>query len=368
MTKTKSERMPLYRRVSGQLRAQCLAAGGEMLPSLRQLSQDLDVNHATVSRALRDLEREGLVEIVPRKGIFSIARPQREATIELVVLLNENSNLLDVAQQMARGIERECGRRGTGKLPLKMTRSLLTEDALPPVEKWIEEARARGTVGVLVLGFGYLKGDVAQRETDFIAGVARKMPTVLVGSPHQTLDLSCVYGDSNGQMREFLEHCHGKGAREFEYLGAPGDNLLQQQRRRAFVEFLEAHDLSWRWDGLRKLRGSQLETRLRALPELPQVVVTTNLYRAFTLTLEAQRRGLQLPAQMDILSFASIAEDAQPLLPYISTVLLDEPAVGSHAARLLRQQIENGTSDARHSETVPARFISGPLCETEVTV
>ena len=361
MTKAKHERMPLYRKVSGQLRARCLAAGGEMLPSLRQLSQDLEVNHATVSRALRDLEREGLVEIVPRKGIFSIARPQREAQIELATLVNDRANLLDVAALMARGIERECREWSAQGETVTMTRSLLAESALPDAHSWVEAARERGTVGVIFLGFGYLEGDEAQRETDFIAGVARLMPAVLAGSPHASLDLDCVYGDPNAQMREFLEHCYERGARQFEYLGDMGDNPLQQERRAAFVEFLEAHDLSWQWSALRKYQGARLEAELRALPELPEVVVATNLYRAFTITLEAQRRGLRLPAELDILSFASVPADAQPLLAYNSVVLLDEPEVGARAARILRQRIADGSGNKANRETVPAQFCSGPL-------
>ena len=365
MIKAKSERMPLYRKVTGQLREQCLAAGGEMLPSLRQLSQDLEVNHATVSRALRELESEGLVEIVPRKGIFSIRRPSQSANIEFVVLVNDRANLLDVAARMARGIASECQKwslceRATGRAT-KMTRSLLAADALPTVESWLEAARARGTVGVIFLGFGYLEGQAAERETDFIAGVARKMPTVLAGSPHQTLALDCVYGDPDAQLREFLAHCYAQGARQFEYLGDMGDNSLQRKRRQAFAEFLQEHELSWQWDGLRSHQGAQLESELRALPDLPQVVVATNLYRAFTITLEAQRRGLQLPGDLDVLSFASVPEDAQPLLAYNSVVLLDEPEVGARSIQLLRQRIEGSQGAHVHIEAVPAAFCSGPM-------
>ena len=361
MTKTKHERMPLYQKVTGQLREQCLAAGGEMLPSLRQLSQDLEVNHATVSRALRALESEGLVEIVPRKGIFSVARPAQEANIEFVVLVNDQANLLDVAARMAQGIRRECRAGKFDNRAIQVKRSLLAETSLPQAENWVDEARARGTVGVVFLGFGYLEGELAERETEFIAAVARKMPVVLAGSPHPTLDLDCVYGDPNAQMLEFLGYCYERGARRFEYLGDMGNNPLQQKRRQAFVEFLLQHDLSWHWDALRPHQGARLESALRALPALPEVVVATNLYRAFTITLEAQRRGLRLPNELDILSFASVPEDAQPLLPYNSVVLLDEPAVGRGAARLLRQRLENGSNEKTRIEAVPAAFCSGPM-------
>ena len=41
---------------------------GDPLPSVRQLANDLDINFNTVSRAYRDLEREGLVTSVRGRG------------------------------------------------------------------------------------------------------------------------------------------------------------------------------------------------------------------------------------------------------------------------------------------------------------
>jgi GntR family transcriptional regulator len=41
---------------------------GDALPTVRQLANDLDINFNTVSRAYRDLEREGLVATVQGRG------------------------------------------------------------------------------------------------------------------------------------------------------------------------------------------------------------------------------------------------------------------------------------------------------------
>ncbi len=41
---------------------------GDALPTVRQLANDLDINFNTVSRAYRDLEREGLVVTVRGRG------------------------------------------------------------------------------------------------------------------------------------------------------------------------------------------------------------------------------------------------------------------------------------------------------------
>jgi len=67
-----SSGVPIYRQLMDQVRAQ-MAGGtvlpGEMLPSVRQVAEDLQVNPMTVSKAYSLLEREGLVELVRGQGM-----------------------------------------------------------------------------------------------------------------------------------------------------------------------------------------------------------------------------------------------------------------------------------------------------------
>lgn len=184
MAESKTERLPLYKKVTNQLREQCFASAGEMLPPLRQLSQMLDVNHATISRALRDLEQEGLVEIVPRKGIFSVAQPTGKANIELVVFVSERSNLLDVALRILEGMQHACNKLSKPKSgkTVAASRSVLVVPSFPDVERFVGELKSRGTTGIVCLGFGFLSGAAATQEEEFIAQVAQKIPVVLIGS------------------------------------------------------------------------------------------------------------------------------------------------------------------------------------------
>ncbi len=365
MANSKTERLPLYKKVTNQLREQCVASAGEMLPPLRQLSQMLDVNHATISRALRDLEQEGLVEIVPRKGIFSIPQASGEANIELVVFVSEQSNLLDVALRMSQGMQNACRKLSTTGMKIGASRSVLTVPPFPEVERFVSELKSRGTTGIVCLGFGFLKGESATEEEEFIAQVAQKIPVVLIGSPHPTLELDCVYGDPREQLEEFLEEFYARGLRRFEYMGDRGDNLLQRERHDCFSAFMQRNDLIWEWNELKFQDTTQLATHLNNLPDLPEVVVATNVRRALTVALEAQRRGLQLPEDLQILCFASLLEHAQPLLPYASVVMLDEPEVGVRAVQLLQEKAALKNNRKPVVERVPAHFISGPLHQVE---
>lgn len=67
-----SSGVPIYRQLMDQVKA--LIAGGrlvpgDMLPSVRQLGQELQINQMTVSKAYSLLEREGVVERVRGQGM-----------------------------------------------------------------------------------------------------------------------------------------------------------------------------------------------------------------------------------------------------------------------------------------------------------
>lgn len=65
--------MPVYLQIVDQVR-RAVAIGilkpGEQLPTVKQISSDLVVNPATVSRALRELEHLGIIASSPGRGSF----------------------------------------------------------------------------------------------------------------------------------------------------------------------------------------------------------------------------------------------------------------------------------------------------------
>src|SRR5215475_14390448 len=67
-----SSGVPIYRQLMDQVRT-LVASGrleeGDLLPSVRQVAQDLQVNQMTVSKAYSLLEREGVVERMRGQGM-----------------------------------------------------------------------------------------------------------------------------------------------------------------------------------------------------------------------------------------------------------------------------------------------------------
>jgi GntR family transcriptional regulator len=80
-----SARLPIYRQIVQQVR-EGVARGqlkcGEQLPSVRELSRLLVVNPNTIARAYMELEREGVLNNQPGRGVF-VAEPRPQLAKEV---------------------------------------------------------------------------------------------------------------------------------------------------------------------------------------------------------------------------------------------------------------------------------------------
>lgn len=85
--------IPLYEQlkdqiISGILNNQIIE--GEQLPSVRQLSGDLEINMHTVSKVYKILENEGFIRINKKKGAFiNVDKNKLKLTYEKEQLLKE---------------------------------------------------------------------------------------------------------------------------------------------------------------------------------------------------------------------------------------------------------------------------------------
>ena len=96
LTVVPSSGLPIYRQLVDQVRARVAGgrlAPGELLPSVRQVAEHLDVNPMTVSKAYSILEREGVVEHVRGQGMRVLppgrAAAERERERAILPLLRQ---------------------------------------------------------------------------------------------------------------------------------------------------------------------------------------------------------------------------------------------------------------------------------------
>ncbi len=91
---------PIYRQIIDQVR-QAISSGelvlGDALPSVRQLAEQLVVNHNTVAKAFSELVRDGVLEsqhgrgvfVAKKRSVFSVAEKKRRLSQALDVFLAE---------------------------------------------------------------------------------------------------------------------------------------------------------------------------------------------------------------------------------------------------------------------------------------
>ena len=346
----KTKDRPLHEQVREHLREQCLRAHADVaLPSLRQMSESLGVNHITISRALRDLEAEGVVRVVPGRGTFVAKIEASQRAVEMLTFHSHVPDLLETARHTLVGMQ--------SGLPeeFSLSGNTLILPPVPNVELFLQGLGERQVAAMAVFGFGYLAYPDSFLETQLIHEVAAQMPVVLVGKEHNLLKLDCIYCDPAPQMQLFLEGCYQSGLRRFQYLGAHDNQPHLKHRLTAFQEFLFTHGLRWQYPAPALEKVVEIDNILQQKPE---VVVVSTPYYAHQLVVEAQRRGFELGADLQILCFAGSLEEVRAIAPYVSVVVLQEEEVGRCVMQRLHNRLTGADKPAPISRRVPGKLIS----------
>ncbi|MEM1248919.1 MAG: GntR family transcriptional regulator [Acidobacteriota bacterium] len=119
--------LPLYQQMIDQLRRRISSgrlSAGDRLPSVRTLAEELTVNRNTVSRAYRELERDGFVVSRHGDGVFVADRSSPFLARDRQQLIDEAvDRLLSEAEQLDVPLEKLVAtlrRRGAGQRPERL--------------------------------------------------------------------------------------------------------------------------------------------------------------------------------------------------------------------------------------------------------
>lgn len=158
----------LRRRVQRGFHAGELAPG-DRLPSIRALAADLDADHRTVAKAYRGLEREGLVEIRPRSGVY-VADQERLGRDDFLL----GSTARWVAEILADGWARGIPVPQLAAVVGRCTRSVrlrcgCVDDVVDSREMLVEEAREQ--FGLDPVPIPLSQGSTASSVEDALADV-----------------------------------------------------------------------------------------------------------------------------------------------------------------------------------------------------
>jgi GntR family transcriptional regulator len=101
--------MPLYEQLKSQIITGILnhdLKEGEQLPSVRQLSSDLDINMHTVAKVYKILENEGFIVINKKKGAFiHVEKSKLKLTYEREQLFKEIQLKVRLYQEVYESLE-----------------------------------------------------------------------------------------------------------------------------------------------------------------------------------------------------------------------------------------------------------------------
>ncbi|MBM6617580.1 GntR family transcriptional regulator [Bacillus suaedaesalsae] len=114
---------PIYEQIIKQMKELCLKGilkPGEKVPSVRELSSMIVANPNTVSKAYKELEREGVIETLRGRGTFVTETVQIKMNEEKVEMLKEQLKSIvvdayyagikiDDIQNWIKEIEKEIG-------------------------------------------------------------------------------------------------------------------------------------------------------------------------------------------------------------------------------------------------------------------
>ena len=338
----RSQGTPLYEQVREHLREYCLANGPDTpLAPVREICESLGVNQGTLTRALRDLETDGLLHIIPRKGMYVSAAPK--ATVELLTMLGEPDSLSPIGQQFLEGMQNARNSSET------ITATTITGASYPDAKKFAELLRLRQVAALAVSGHGYRDFPVSLEETNFIYFLSKRLPVVLLGKPHRSLELDCVYTDARPQMLAWMRNCYDKGIRRFGYITTKSNAVHYQERYEAFRQFHLDHAMQWHPELIPTAESGTAEEmqrektlKLLKLDPLPEAIIATFPDSAYHLILEAHRRGLKPGEDIHILCFTGQRSMVHAVEPYASTILLHEAEMGRAAMQRMEERL-NGT-------------------------
>jgi len=98
----------IYEQIERQIQQAIMAGAlkeGDILPSLRQLAQELRISVVTTNRAYEDLQKDGFITIAPGRGAF-VAKVSKESLKDKKMKLVEEKLMEAIELAQSYGISR----------------------------------------------------------------------------------------------------------------------------------------------------------------------------------------------------------------------------------------------------------------------
>jgi DNA-binding LacI/PurR family transcriptional regulator len=248
---------------------------GEILPGERVMASGLSVSRPSVKRAIKSLEKEGIIECNPSIG--SIVR--RAVTDKLLVgyLVPDLQDPFHL--ELIRELDTLLHKHHGGLL----------------VRQGAEDSRLEN------LGLTH----IVKHHTLYVVGGEDRMPTVYIGDVPGRANM--IVSDVPAGMEQIYLHLKQLGHRRIAYASPFGgeedqqyaclQRLLSADRRAAPAEW------HFRADPLDREGCAAVLEEIRGFSPRPTALVAYNDWLAIALIKEARERGLEIPAELSITGY-----------------------------------------------------------------
>jgi len=324
----------------------------ETLPGERELASVLQVSRPTLRAALKELERDGMIESSPRKRRL-IRRPKSPTTSavkNLQIAAISPSPLVAMAPSTAVMVDelRTNLERAGIRLELHVSRACFSEHPGRTLD-----ALVKRTAATAWMVFG-------SREPMQRWFLRRKIPCLIAGSCAQGIDLPSVDVDYRATCRHAGGLLRARGHRSIALVlprsatGGDADSEL------GFREAFEADD-SIRWSVI--LHDSTAENLCGLLDqemgssEPPTAYVVARSVHVLTVMMHLMRRGRSIPGDASVIS----RDDEiflDHVVPKVARYSASATQFTRRASMLARQLAETGSLPTKAIRLMP-EFVSG---------
>ncbi|MDD3925462.1 MAG: GntR family transcriptional regulator [bacterium] len=323
--------VPLYYQLKEQIRSEILDSKippGTRLFSERDIMKEYNLSYPTVTRALRDLVHDGLLDRVRGKGTFVAERVDSRKIIGMVYSSDiTNGHYLS---KILETVTVYCSARG---YELKVYNNICGDTA-----GILRDTAANHLVSGFLLASPF--------DPDFVSLLEGKVPFVWINNRMSERDENCVVCDTNAAIDKAVEYLADLGHRDIGVIAGPTYTWCSEEMIKRFRSNLKRRGLTWHSDWLSsgewgEETGYSLMGRLLSLESKPTAVIVEEDRLAIGAIKALSEKGLSVPEDVSMIAIGHIVPvDLQPLPLTVVDMHLEE--VG-------RRSIDMLDSIIRHS-------------------
>ncbi len=355
--KKAKSRTPKYVQLEQELRQYILSLPeGQKIPPVRELMRHHRISMATVTRALRSLEQEGLISAHIGRGTFT-SRPQpfhQQQTGQLIGIIVP---MLDdqFFGRVVRAIERRCAADNYNILVRHL------DGHKERIHFHFQQLKQAGISGLIYAPAG--GEDMADFNSYNLEFLEHFLPSrtagVILDQEIAGTHFPCVRCDHMSGAQLLANHLYLLGHRNIVMVDSY-KMPATEMRWQAFSAYLEAR-------GCKVTRLAQpgvghnpqivraVVKKLRSMPEVTAIFAVNDRI-ALNILFECQRQGVNVPGQLSIVGFddLEIGRWCEPPLTSIAQPLED---IGRRAAEVLLDQILKSSPVLPQSVVLPVSLI-----------